>query len=192
MTYADPVVSVGTDSMRRRARIWAAVVLPVVLVVAVVWAAGGFERGTTPYLGSEVRPGELVSTRFWDVRVHSASVSALRTSVDVEVELTNKTRRTAEQPTRDILAVRLDDGTYLRDYYCRTAMALRLDPLIPLTASCVFDFTINEVPSLDADTTATVVVLDQEMGDSLLMAAEPVAALPAAHVPVDVTVEEEW
>lgn len=189
-TETEPTSSSG--GVRRRLYIWLGAVGAVVLVVALVWALGGFDRRASPYMGTRTATGELIETRFWDFRIHRAVVEADRRSIDLDVTVTNKTKDGTWEITQGALLIRLGEGIVLSSNYCTLDVGNSFGPLIPTEATCEFEYEYNEVADPpEGDFTTTVIVVDQIMGESLLTESKPMANNAVAFVEVDVVQLEE-
>ena len=163
--------------------------------IVAVWATGGFGTDAKPFLGSRVQPGEVVKTRFWDVVVHEAKVSESKGEIRVAVTATNRQRGTTLDLTRNMLVIRLPDGTPLLRSSCISHQGFSFAPLIPADADCVFNFEGNDLEPAKIPAPGPFeiefIVLDQEMSNDLVTVPEPQAGEPAAWLPLTVRVAVE-
>ncbi|MEO7587796.1 MAG: hypothetical protein ABIS84_07170 [Arachnia sp.] len=176
------------------ALIWGTIAAVVALVIVTIWATGGFGTDARPFLGSQVEPGEMVETRFWDVAVRSAEVVPDLGEIHVHLTVVNKQRQTLPGMTPGIVAVRLPDGVAMTQSTCFTGVADRFAPLIQTSAVCELGYGRNEVPSGSIPTgpfDVEVVVLDQELSNDLLTVPHPESGEPAGWVPLTVSVAAE-
>lgn len=185
--------TVDSRTLRRRALIWLSVVLGVGIVVGLIWATGGFERGARPYMGPEVEPGEWIETRFWDVAVHEVVIDRPRGEIVVDVDVTNKLPDSTVLLTSNLIMIRIADGEVLFSSYCSITERSSFGPLIPTNARCRFGWEASDVPEPPpGDAEVSVMVLDQKMFNAILEGAQPRSSVPAGHVEfVAVDIPEE-
>lgn len=151
----------------------------VLSVTGVIWATGGFERASNPYLGAPTEPGTVIQTTFWDIKVDAATLKT-GDKITIELTITNKRREGTSTLTDGIVQVRTSKDQYLLADYC-LADRLEFSPLIPTPSTCTF---LLDNDGTDADVTADVevFVLDQQMSSGLLIDPSPEATDPVARI----------
>lgn len=175
------------DSRWRSVALWSIPVVVLGAIIGIIWGTGGFGTDAKPYLGVQVEPGQMVSTRFWEIAVHGAEVLPDERGVELHLTAVNSQRETTADLTEGVVAILLPDGTPMSLSYCFSERAYRFLPLIPAEATCEFAYDHNRVPPGSMPGTgpfdARVVVIDQRMSDDLLtdpylQTGEPVGWLP--------------
>lgn len=174
------------DGARRQLLIWGIILGTIGAIVAMIAATGGFATGAEPYKGKRISPGEEVSTRFWDVAVHSAEFElpeGYRGELRISMTITNLLKEATYSPTANMFIVRVPGTEYVMDRsYCTPAVGREFQPLIASEAICRFSFQENDVadPPAGEPFAFQLVILDQNIYVAYVEGSRPQAAGPAA------------